>query len=133
MIGKINTRLTEEFPELSFNILAVSKEASSRYDLVDIETTEKDHTIISRQIVGGGRFDDLEEDVVLSNSVEIVHRAIEGYAKLDKENILKEKRMIRVLNQMEGVSFHKLTEDELAERMKLYNIQEKNFKKKEDA
>lgn len=129
MITKIENKLDSEFPEKEFVVSQI--DTSKVYDIVEVHMHDDDHQIIFRQCIGGGRYDDLDEDEILDNSVEIVNRAMESYNKLDKANIIKEKKMIKVLDQMEAISFHKLTEEELAEKMKQYEISEKDFKKKE--
>jgi len=130
ILNTIKNALEDEFPKIKFNIHEL--EDNTEYDIIEIHMDDDDHQIVFRQCISGGSYDELEEDEVALNSVEIVNRSIAGYDKLDRANILKEKRMIRILNQMEAISFHKLTEDELAERMERYKIAETEFKKKEE-
>lgn len=131
MIKAIESKLTEEFPNFDFSVRKVDEQ--SKYEIVEVDFFDTDHTIIFRQIVSGGDWDGLTEEEAALNSAEIVERSIMCYEKLDKEEIKRhEHKMIKVLNQMEPVSFHKLTEEELLERMERYEITEKDFKKKED-
>lgn len=128
ILTKIKSALEETFPDYKFQLAEVEDE---KYQIAEVHFDDYDHEIVFRQCIAGGVFDELEEEDITNNSIEIVNRAVEGYAKLDRANIIKEKKMIKILNQMDPVSFHKLTEEELEERMQRYSLTEKDFKKKE--
>lgn len=149
MLQTIRTKLNEIFPQFTFNINEVDD--NSNYELIEIDFEDVDHTIIFRQIVGGGKWEDMENEEIADNTVEVVNRAIEGYKKLDIEEMTSKKypiwskddpdrsftkmsdiKTIKVLNQMEGVSFHKLTEEEFLERVERYELTDKDFKNKKD-
>ena len=129
ILTKIKSTLEENFPDFKFQLAEVE---DYKYDIVEVHLDDYDHEIIFRQCIAGGIFDELEEEDITTNSIEIVNRAIEGYEKLDRANIIKEKKMIKILDQMDATSFHKLTEEELEERMERYKLTDKDFKKKED-
>lgn len=62
----------------------------------------------------------------------VVEMHLRIYGKLDKIQILKDGTSIVKLEDAEPTSFHKLKEDEMINKMKIYELEEKDFVKKED-
>lgn len=132
-LEKLQENLQTRFPDFGIHI----SEAGNTGEMEIIEVTisiPNQAEIVFHQIKNF--FDEVED----GDSVELLENALVSitesnlsiYAKEDRKQILKDATSIVRMKDAEGTSFHKLKEHELKEKMKIYEIQEKEFTKEEE-
>ncbi|MFW6281232.1 MAG: hypothetical protein ACOC1O_00345 [bacterium] len=125
IIDKIKTELSndEELKDIKFNIHEIT--ISKTYETLEFIMDNKIRFV---QIISGLN-EAWTEDDVINHSIEIARKNLNAYKKLDRDEIIKNKKTITFLDQTDPMSYHKLTTEELADKMNEYEIKDKEFKK----
>ncbi len=127
---KLQENLQKEFPE--FNITITDSEGIGSKKIIEISIyLEGQFEIIYHQIKN--HFDNEENSIELLEAalIKITQSNLNIYHSEDKKQILKDSKTIVKMVDAEAVSFHKLKENELQDKMKLYELKEKDFAKEE--
>jgi hypothetical protein len=133
-LDKLQENLQKSFPD--FGVLIQNPEAVGEKIVIEVVVNVPDQVEITFHQIKNF-FDDKETEDQDSVSlleealVTIVESHLSIYAKADKKQILKDCTSIVKLVDAEPTSFHKLKEDELTDKMKIYELEEKDFIKEE--
>lgn len=130
MIKLIEKGLKEEYPDFTFDVQRI--DSSGEHEIIETVVNTIEHQNFSyRQITNLEEEPGIElDDILIANAIEIVKVHMRVYEKLDRAEVIKNKKTIMFMDQCEPTSFHALKEDELEAKIASYTIKEEEFKKK---
>lgn len=125
-VTKVKEIILGEYPNIDIEMHPIN--SSSKYEIIESILGGK---IAFRNICSGGDFGTMTDEEFASCLIETIEVQMNGYRKLDKAQILRDKTTIMYMDQMTPTSFHKLTPDELEAKTVEYEIRKDEFTKAE--
>jgi hypothetical protein len=125
-ITKVKEIVLAEYPDMKLEMHPIN--SSNKYEVIESIIDEK---IAFRNICSGGDFGVMSDEEFASCMIETIMVQKNGYRKLDRAQILRDKTTIMYMDQMTPTSFHKLTPDELEAKIALYEIRKDEVTKSE--
>lgn len=126
-LEKVTDIISKEYPDLKFTMNFI--DTSNKYKIVE---TIMDEKIAFRNICSGGSFGELSIEDFASCVIEAISIQKGIYNKLDRAQVIRDGKTIMFIDQADPISFHKLNEKELENKIKLYEIKKDEFKKKDE-
>jgi hypothetical protein len=119
--------VSKEYPDSKITMDFI--DCSTKYKVVQ---TILDDKIAFRNIAAGGDFGEMSDEDFSSCVIETISIQKGVYAKLDRAQVIRDGKTIMFMDMADPTSFHKLTEKEFDEKVKLYDIKKDELKKKEE-
>ena len=126
MIDTIKKSINKEFPDIKYD--AYYSNSSNKYKIIESLIDDK---IMFRNIIEGGQFGILSLEEIVSCIIETTQLQLNLYQKLDKIQILKDKKTITYMEMADPINFHTLTDEELQDKIKKYEIKQDDFIQKD--
>jgi len=125
-INNVKKIVDEEYPGINLKMEQIN--ASIKYEIIESTLDDK---ITFRNICAGGNFGVMTDEEFASALIETIVVQMNGYKKLDRAQIIRDKTTIMKMDQMSPNSFHKLTTKELEDKTTEYDIKRDEFTKTE--
>jgi len=125
-VNNVKNIVLEEYPNIKLEMNKV--DTSNKYEIIESVLDDK---ISFRNICAGGNFGVMTDEEFASALIETIVVQMNGYKKLDRAQILRDKTTIIKMDQMSPNSFHKLTPSELEDKIVEYDIKKDEFTRAE--
>lgn len=125
-LNEVKDIVSKEYPDSKIEMGFI--DSSNKYKVVQ---TILDDKIAFRNIASGGNFGEMSVEDFSSCVIETISIQKGVYNKLDRAQVIRDGKTIMFMDMADPSLFHKLTDQEFEDKVKLYDIKKDELKKKE--